>query len=194
MCQGDPCGLKGIHRGAGTARHWAGGRPLLALQTPESTATWVGPEEVYCHETDQSRVPRNGPCASRKDRYLDQELSLRQVFTFPKLHRVLDQAGLPWTHGRGLEGFWALSSYVRPSGNTGRACSVQTDLHASQVSKQKDLQSNRLASASGSVRMEQSLVLRMECLGLLSGQSVSLLRERSVTSRAQYMHGLEFSK
>ena len=71
---------------------------------------------------------------------------------------------------------------------------MQTDLRASQVSKQKDLKSNRLASVSSSVRMEQSLVLRMECLGLLSGQSVGLLRERSVTSRAQYMHGLEFSK
>lgn len=62
---------------ASTARPWAGVRPLLIPQTPDSTATQVGPKEVYCHERDQSRVPRNGPCASRKDRYSDRGLSFR---------------------------------------------------------------------------------------------------------------------
>lgn len=67
------------------------------------------------------------------------------------------------------QGLLALPSYVRPSGDTGRAWSVQTDLHTSQVSKQTDLQRQQ---TSLSVRLSQNgaaIGSRMECLGLLGG-------------------------
>lgn len=121
------------------------------------------------------------------------ELSLRIGLSVSQLHRVLHQAGLPQTPAE-ASGLLALPSYVRPYGDTGRAWSVQTDLHTSQVSKQKDLQRQQTGlSVRLGQRTEQPLVP-----GWVSRITrwMVLVRSRKGASLSgvQYMHGLEFRK
>lgn len=74
--KGTPAGSRASTEGQ--ARHGPGPEGgLCSLFKPQIAQRHGWDQRKFIVMRDQSRAPRNGPCASRKDRYLDQELSLR---------------------------------------------------------------------------------------------------------------------
>lgn len=75
-----------------------------------------------------------------------------------QLHRVLHQAGLPQTHGRGLKGCWRYpATSARMGTQVGPGLCRQTSTPV-RCQNKRICKGNRPASASGSVRTEQPLV------------------------------------
>lgn len=154
--------------------------------------TQAGPKEVYLSRARPERGTQEWTLHLQPGQALGPRLPRDRPLLFRKYTgRLVKQASHRHT-AEGLEGCCTLPSCAHPSGAQAGHCSVQTDFHASQVSKQKHLQRQQTPLSvwhhqSKAAISSQDGVSRITWCK----QNISMFRENSLISGVQYMHGLE---